>query len=202
MWFTEGGNSELNGSTVGEAFFATANLSVSPDAGFYDTDHTFSGSGFAPNETVHIFTSGIGSALLSTATADGSGSFTVSGRVPAPPYGPRSYLALGLTSGERAAASFSVTPNIVLNPGSGAVGSSVTAEGYGFPPFYSVEIYWNEPRTFLGSVTPDANGTFAGSAALTFTVPAGASPGANRLQGTWNCGRSCPDAGYGSFTVE
>ena len=34
-----------------------------------------------------------------------------------------------------------------------------------------VEVYWNNPRTYLGRANPNANGTFAGTAAIPFTVP-------------------------------
>jgi hypothetical protein len=193
------------GYSIGEAFFVTADLTVSPDAGFYRKELTFTGSGFAPNESVQIYVSGVGSAVLATATTDSSGSFTVLAREPQAPFGPRVYVGVGRSSRKLGAASLTVTPNVILDPDSGPVGSTVTAAGYGFPPFYPVKIYWGEPSTLVGTATADVNGTFGGSAALTFTVPTGASPGVNRVQGAWDCGGSppsCPNSGYGSFTVE
>ena len=82
---TVGPDGELwsaDNDSILEAFFVTANLSVSPDTGFYRTDHTFTGSGFAPNETVNIYLRGVGSGVLATATADTTGSFTVPARQP------------------------------------------------------------------------------------------------------------------------
>lgn len=199
LWFTDS-------LGIGEGFFVTAELTASPDNGFYQTSHTFTGSGFAPNETVHIFARGVGSAVLATATADSTGSFSVPGRVPMAPAGPRVFIGVGLTSHKLGAANFIITPRLVLNPSSGRGGSAATAEGYGFPPFSRVQIYWSDPSTLLGAVTTDINGTFATSAAVKLTVPTGASIGPNRLIGVWHCTSvnpiTCPDSGFGSFTVE
>jgi virginiamycin B lyase len=201
LWFTEHGARNIE-----EAFFVTADLTASPARGFYRTDHTFTGSGFAPNETVRVYMSGVGSAVLATATTDASGSFTVPASEPAAPFGPRVYVGVGQSSHKLGAASFTVTPNLVFNPDSGPAGSSVTAAGYGFPPFREVAIYWGAPRTLAGTAISDVNGTFGGSAALTFTVPAGAAAGANTILGTWVCSTwppTCPsDSGFGYFTVE
>jgi len=201
LWFTEQGARNIE-----EAFFVTADLTASPASGFYRTEHTFTGSGFAPNETVRIYVSGVGSAVLATATTDASGSFTVPAREPATPFGPRVYVGVGASSHKLGAASFTVTPNLVFNPDSGPPGSSVTAEGYGFPPFRQVEIYWGSPRTLVGTAIADVNGTVSGSAALTFTVPTGAAAGDNTILGTWVCSTwpsTCPsDSGFGYFTVE
>ena len=179
----------------------TADLTASPASGFYRTEHTFTGSGFAPNETVRIYVSGVGSAVLATATTDASGSFTVPAREPATPFGPRVYVGVGASSHKLGAASFTATPNLVFNPDSGPPGGSVTAEGYGFPPFRQVEIYWGSPRTLVGTAIADVNGTVSGSAALTFTVPTGAAAGDNTILGTWVCSTwpsTCPsDSGFG-----
>ena len=69
----------------------------------------------------------------------------------------------------------------------------------GFGPFEAVEIYWNNPRTLVGTVRANVYGTFSGSAALTFTVPAGAPLGVNRVFGR---GQTTIAIGGGSFTVE
>ena len=62
--------------------FETAGLSLSLSQGVFEEQITFTGSGFAPNETVKTYTSGIGSPPLVTAAADSSGAFTVSAPVP------------------------------------------------------------------------------------------------------------------------
>jgi hypothetical protein len=193
MWFTE-----YDGNRIGEAVFATASLGVTPASGYYRSNLTFTGSGFTPNESVRIYTSGVGSAVLASGTADASGSFTATARATESVFGPRIFLGVGQNSGKLGAASFSMAPRLILNPDSGPVGSTVTATGYGFTSLEFVKVFWNNPRTLLGTVQVDVHGTFNGSAALAFTVPAGAPSGKN---GVFGFGGT--DAvGRGSFTVQ
>jgi IPT/TIG domain len=194
LWFTE-----YLGNEIGQAVFVTATMSVSPSSGSYQTNLTFTGSMFAPNESVEIYTSGVGSAVLATATADSSGSFTVTAREPQGTYGARLFLGVGRSSGKLGAASFSVKPRLILNPTSGAPGSTVTATGYGFGPLEQVTVTWENPSTLLGTVRADIHGTFGGNAAVTFTVPAGAPVGANRVVGE---GKSTRDTAGTIFTVQ
>ena len=137
--------------------------------------------------------------MLASARADASGAFTVTARAPQSSNGPRLFLGVGQRSGKLGAASFSVAPRLILNPNSGAAGSSTVAQGYGFGPLETVYIYWNNAQTLLGTVTANVNGTFRGSAALTFTVPAGAPPGVNTVKGI---GQSTRATGKASFTVQ
>lgn len=200
LWFTEFNS---DGNNIGEVFFLTAGLTLSPATGVYQTNHTFTGSGFAPAETVRIYERAVGSTVLATVAADASGSFTVSAREPESPYGTMLCLAVGQSSHKLGAAGLTVTPRLVLSPDSGAAGSTVAVSGYGFPASARVVVYWSEPRILLGIATTDANGAFAGTFALTFTIPFGAAPGANRVQGVWDCTHeSCPNSGYGSITVQ
>jgi hypothetical protein len=175
LWFSNTGY-----NMIGEVVFPTADLSVSPGSGSCEVSLTFTGSGFAPNENVRIYSEGIGSAILASATADASGSFTAAVQPPQSPYGPRLFLGLGQTSGDLGAASFSSTPQLFLNPNSGAPDSSVTVQGCGFGSVNGlvsgVNIYWDNPRTF--------DGTFRGASALTFTVPARAPAGGNGVIGS------------------
>jgi streptogramin lyase len=187
---------------IGEIVSVTANLSVSPTSGFYRSNLTFKGSMFAPNENVQIYTIGVGSAVLASATADASGSFTTSARDPQEPfsnYGPSLFLGVGESDGKLGAATFFPMPKLTLSPDSGPVGATVTAQGYGFGPLQPVQVYWNNPRTLLGSVMADINGTFGGSMALTFTIPTGAPAGTN---GAIGVGKTTDAKGHGSFTVQ
>jgi hypothetical protein len=168
LWFTE----SLN-SAIGQAVFVTSELVVSPPIGTSHTELTFTGSGFAPNETVRIYSKGVGSHVLARGTTDTSGSFTAMAHAPESPYGHRIFLGTGQISGDLGAASFSVAARLILSPASGAIGSTATVAGYGFGALEMVKVFWNDPRAFLGTVTTDVNGTFSGSAALGFTVPAG-----------------------------
>jgi streptogramin lyase len=193
MWFTS------SGDQIGEAVFVTADLSVSPASSFYQTELTFTGTMFAPNENVQIYLRGVGSAVLAGAIADSTGSFTVSVPEPQSPYGPRLFLRVGQSSGKLGAASFSVTPGLMLNPSSGSVGSTAKVQGYGFGAFEGVELYWSDPQVSLGFATANIDGTFNGGTALKFTIPAGAASGQNTVFGI---GQKTGARGSGSFTVQ
>jgi len=193
LWFTENGTSR-----IGEVVFTTATLSVTPASGYFQSSLTFTGSGFAANESVHIYTSGVGSAVLASATADSSGSFTAAAPAPQSVLGPRIFLGVGESSGLLAAASFSMTPRLILSPDAGPVGGRVTATGYGFGSRDMVNVFWDSPRTLLGTVQAGVNGTFEGSAAVTFTLPAGAAYGKNAVFAKGEFGGFGP----GSFWVQ
>jgi virginiamycin B lyase len=176
LWFSDSG-----AGRIGAAYLTTAGLSVTPPKGSYRQDLTLAGSMFAPNETVRIYASGIGSPLLATATADASGSFTVTARAPQAVCGPRLFLSVGDNSKLLGAASFWVTPRLILTQTSGAAGSSVVAQGFGFGSFSAVGLYWNSASTYLGTAQADINGTFGGGSAFTITVPEDAQPGPNEV---------------------
>ncbi len=194
LWFTEFG-----AGMIGEAVFVGANMFVSPPGGHpglgaTGTSISFSGNGFAPNETVRIYTSGIGSTVLATAVADSSGSFSSQERyatLPDSPFGYRLFLGNGVTSGKIAAATFQVTPKLLVSPSFGPPGGTSSAKGYGYAAFDTVDVYWESPYTFLGSAVADSTGTFVGSAALTFTIPSGLGFGDYQLDGV---GTNVPQA--------
>lgn len=179
LWFTTNG-----GGQVADAVFVTASLSVIPGSGEFRSELTFVGTGFAPNENVQIYSSGVGSALVASGTTDSTGRFTAVGGVPQSVYGPRFLLGVGQTSGKLGAATFSVTARLYLDPDYGPPGSTASVIGYGFGPFETINIFWDSGSTALGSVTTDGLGTFKGSAAFTFSIPSNASPGSNTVNGT------------------
>ena len=178
MWFTQD-----TANAIGEGVFVTAGLTVTPDTGSYQTDLTFTGSAFAPNEKVQIYREGVGSHVLASATTDSSGSFTVTARNPEEAYGPRIFLGAGQTSGKLGAASFSMTPRLVVTPDSGPLGSAISVSGYGFGTLDQVEINWYTLDQFLGFTQTNQYGSFNGSAALSTTVPSNADSGLNVLLG-------------------
>jgi hypothetical protein len=194
LWFTE-----FNVNNIGQAVFVTASLSVSPASGSYRRSLTFTGSGFAPNESAQIYTKGIGSAVLASATADASGTFTATARAPQAAWGPRVFLGLGQSSGKLGAANFSMKPRLILEPNSGPVGSTFTAHGFGFGSLESVRVYWANPSTLLGTAKTDLHGTFGASAGLTYTVPSGAPVGENVVVGI---GEHFVPEGGAHFTVQ
>jgi virginiamycin B lyase len=194
IWFT----SYLEGK-IGQAVIETASLTVSPDTGTYGTPLTFTGSGFGAGETVEIYQSGIGSPVLAHAAADGTGSFTVTAFGPQSQNGQRLFLGEGRESRKVGAASYTMTASLVAYPDSGAAGGSSVARGYGYAPYQTVYVYWDNPATLLGSAAADVNGTFDGDAALTFVVPSGAVAGINVLSGF---AQSPSITGNGFFDVQ
>jgi virginiamycin B lyase len=194
LWITENA-----GNRIGEAFFVSASLTASPASGFYQTSLSFTGSGFAPNEGIQIYLSGVGSAVLAQATADPSGAFMVSAPAPQSNYGPRLFVGVGQNSGKLGAADFSARPLLIMNPNSGPLGSTAVAQGFGFGPSETVNVYWEQPYTFLGTATTNVHGTFNGKTAVPFIVPTGAAPGANEVSGTGQITRA---VGAGTFTVQ
>jgi len=194
LWFTE-----FNGRQIGQIIFVAARLNVSPPAGSFGTRLSFMGNGFAADDTVTIYTHGIGSRVLATATADSSGSFTATAAAPSSAYGRRLLLAVGQTSGKIAAAEFSAAPLLVLTKESGRPGSFTAAWGYGFAAGESVNIYWNNSQIFLGTATANINGAFWGSAALEIRVPPDAPPGINTVSAT---GQTTGHTATADFTVE
>jgi virginiamycin B lyase len=194
LWFVEAGVGE-----IGQAVFPTASLSVSPGSGSPGATLSFSGSGFGANEIVRIYKEGVGSAVLDRASADASGSFSVTTGEPQSAFGPRTYLCVGQSSGKLGAVNFSVSARLALSPSSGPVGSAVRVEGYGFGVGEVITVFWGSPRMALGTATTDSDGTFKGTAALWFRVPADAAPGAN---GVFGHGSLPEVVGHGSFIVQ
>jgi|SRR5580658_572764 virginiamycin B lyase len=203
LWFTTaiGNGGVYTPGVICEVVFETASLTVTPDTGYVGSNLDFTGTGFGPNEPVHIYTAGVGSSVLASTTADATGSIAVSAHASPSPYlfgNPRIFLGLGQTTGNLGAASFNVKARLSLSPSSGPPGSAVTVSGSGFGPFEDIRVLWNNPTTLLGAVSADVNGTFTGSTAVQFTVPAGAAPGAYRVFGNNLYGGA---NGSGSFTV-
>src|SRR5690348_13489554 len=69
LWFTTG---DLR---IGEAVIVTASLQANPSSATHNTALTFTGNMFTPGEKVLIYTSGVGSAVLTGATAGTNGAF-------------------------------------------------------------------------------------------------------------------------------
>lgn len=192
LWFDAYGK-------VGQVVFPTATMTVTPESASYHTELTFTGTGFAPNETIRIWESGLGSSILVRGTADASGDFIATARAPSSVYGPRLFLGKGAASDKLGAASFNATPRLVIGPSGGSAGSTALAAGYGFGSLEEVKIYWDNPKQYLGSVTTDLNGSFSGTTGLTFTVPAAAPPGSNTVGAQGQTSRA---KGRGGFDVE
>jgi hypothetical protein len=175
LWFT------TSPSSIGEGVFVSANLSAAPSSSSYAMNVDFMGSGFGPNELVHVYEAGIGSALTASGTTNSVGSFSAEGRVSQAIQGDRVFLGKGQASGKIGAASFIMIPDVFLSPTTGPVGTAVTVTGYGFAEFQTESIFWDNSTDMLGSAMTNFRGSFTVSSAFTFAVPAGAAPGAHMV---------------------
>jgi hypothetical protein len=191
----------------GPSFFGSFTLEIFPVAAFHLSQRsgspgasvTLAGSGFAPAESVLIYSGHLGSSLIAKPVADASGSFSISGRVPPHSNGPVDIFALGQTSARLGVSSFFVTPALATVPSSAKAGDAATAEGFGFGTGEIVSVYWNNPRVLLGTVIANGVGSFAGQNALNFTIPENASPGTEVIIGI---GQTTKAVGVGEIKVQ
>jgi hypothetical protein len=84
---------------------------------------------------------------------------------------------------------------VIPTPDSGTQGSAVTVAAWGFGAYESVQLFWNTPRTRLGTEAADINGYVT----FNVTVPDGAPTGKN---GVFGRGESTNAIGSGSFDVK
>jgi hypothetical protein len=196
--FAPGDGADLFGSFALHVF-PGATFSLSQASGSPGTSLTLTGSGFTPLETVTVYVGRIGSLPVASTVTDATGSFTVTVREPQHPYGPMEFFALGQTSDKLGVSSLFVTPGLITNPGSGLPGGATTAQGFGFGSGEAVAVYWDSPRQLLGTATVNSEGSFAGSSALTISIPANASPGLNAVIGI---GQTTNAVGLGKIEVQ
>ena len=177
LWFTE-----EQGFGIGQVVFPNASLTVDPTTAEPGGTLTLTGNGFGPGETVNLYENSTVLPLLGTTTADANGNLAGSQTLPSSAYGANSIVGIGQASGHFGVAAF------LLNPAMAAElnGDVVTTSGFGFTPGDTVLVYWDHPRTNVGTVTAGRNGSFAGSQALTFQIPVGSSPGTHVIAGVAN----------------
>jgi virginiamycin B lyase len=182
VWFGEA-------DAIGQVILQTASLAASPATAFPGSSLTLTGSGYAAGETVNLYANSTGAYQLATATADPGGSFSASVKVPELTlFGAEAVVGVGSASGNVAIAPYRVNPLLSVSPATVSAGSSITLSGFGFGPFQSFEVDWNSPPKvrLWGTGITGINGAFYGATAVTLTVPAGASPGANEIVVEWD----------------
>ena len=150
----------------------TANLAVSPTSGFFHESLVITGTTLVPNEMVNIYVDITTTAPAYTATAGTDGSFVLATTVHQDTYGSHTLIAQGQSSGRFGATAFFESARLILTPNSGSVGS-ITALGFGFGAGEQAKVYWNNPRTLLGTATANSQGTFAGAAGWGSASPCG-----------------------------
>ncbi len=172
IWFTE--IESENYAKIGQAILQTAVLSATPDTGVPGAEIMIRGGGFAANEKVRLFSDSTSANLIFTAFSNAAGAFVVSVPDPQEHYGPNSIVGVGQTSGALGIAPFTTKAHITVNPASAAPGTTITVSGVGFGAYFGVDIFGNPGtgKTLLGVAFPNSVGTFAGSGAFTFVLPA------------------------------
>jgi outer membrane protein assembly factor BamB len=166
------GTTRVSSSTM---FTVLPGLVLSPATGPPGSAVNVSGTGFGHSETVSVSFDGT---VLATPPASTKGSFgptpvTVPAAATA---GSHTISALGNTTGLLAQTAYTVTPTIVVSPGTGPPGSAVNVSGAGFGPLEGVDVYFD--TTDLALAETGANGSFG---PVSITVPASAVPGTHTV---------------------
>jgi hypothetical protein len=166
-----------------------------------------SGSGFGPNETVHLLWDAPDGLVLGSTMTDASGSFggttAIPFHIPDAPAGHYLLYVEGPASGTQAFTDFDVVPNLRVTPTGGPHDSSITITGRGYGANEPVIVRFNcviEPESqctspdVLGTPTTDEDGAFQ----VTVNVPSDAPPGVTEIGGKGAQTRLYADA---EFTV-
>jgi hypothetical protein len=154
-------------------------LTLSSQQGTPGSSLTATGRGFQPGETVILTFNGT---QVGSPTADTTGSFTQTFTVPTLAAGQYQVQAKGQSSGNSASATFTIGgTSVTLSATSGAVGSSLTANGSGFTPGDSIQLVFN------GALVDSGNADINGNVTFTFNIPVVA-PGAYQVVMTGRAG--------------
>ncbi|MGP8077725.1 MAG: beta strand repeat-containing protein [Thermoplasmata archaeon] len=181
------GNDTETGSSSKATFTVVPQLTVSPVAGPVGTLLEFNGSGFSPVSGVTVsWTAG---SVCSATTAD-SGSFQCTVSLPSATFGVHVFKATD-GSGHTANATFSVTPQLILTPSSGLVGTKVALTGSGYGSAVAVTVNW------AGGTACSNTTTAAGGFACKYTIPVGTAGGVYPFTGADGTG----DTAVATFTV-
>lgn len=162
--------------------------SVSPSSWYIAPGSTlsWSGSGFAPAEGIHINDST--SATIASFIADGSGTFSGAGGTVIPFSARNStvgYTVHGATSGIAIPISITVSdlyPTVTPSVWYAVPGTPVSFVGSGYGPNEGIDVFLNPGATPIAHVTADSTGSF--SMPATLTLPFGLSVAEYRFVGS------------------
>ena len=162
------------------SFSLVAGVRLTPTTGVVGTSVTASGSGFGSSRSLTV---SLDSVQIATGSTDSNGSFSLSFSIPSATGGQHSITANdGVYS---ASGTFTVKPQVRVNPNAGVVGSQITINGNGYTGGVAVTISFD--NTQAATATADASGSFSASFAA---PPAGggnhnvtASDGVNSASG-------------------
>jgi outer membrane protein assembly factor BamB len=162
-------------------FLLLPRLLVSPPQGIAGTQLTISGDAFGDGEMVNLYWNYAGpgtGTLLTTATGDNTGSFSINAHVPSnADSGVIAIVGIGQTSNTSAKFSFTIyVPTLALAPLQGSANSSLTLSAFGFQPLENVNIFWNNSMTPVLTGTTNQFGYLAPTVIIVPAVAPGSYP--------------------------
>jgi hypothetical protein len=160
---TTAGSPPLGSNAVTVAW-ENATLTLSRPSGNFQTPVTATGAGFAAGETVVVYANATSGTPLFTASANGSGGFSVTYPVPQAPGGRYTLYAVGATSGRRGQAAFQVTPKLLVNRTAAYAGTAISVAVYGYLASEPVTVGLAAPSgpccpTTLATMTANSKGS-------------------------------------------
>jgi hypothetical protein len=190
IWFTEN-----SANRIAQVLIQTALLTAVPAQSTPGKAVTLSGAGFAAGESVTIADD---AGPYRTATADGSGAFSITGPLRPAPFGPNSFVATGAISRKLAVAKITIAPRLFATPPVVTAGGQMTIQGLGFSAVGSVDMYIDD-NLFAGSGPTDIHGSVSGNNAVKLTIPSRLPAGIHFISGT---GATYNETARAYFTVE
>jgi subtilisin len=179
----------------------TVNSSVSdlPATATVGSPLTATAHGFAAGETVSFrwYDTTTEFTVLASVPASATGMATLTVPTPAAFKGSHQFDVIGSTSGAKITKFVTMNPSLGLNPTTGPTGAPVTVSLNGYGKNEVVTVKWfatTSSSTTVASVTVSAIGSGSGS----FVVPAGATQGDHKVEGT---GGSTYAKASATFTV-
>ncbi len=182
------GKGSQSGSKPSRSFtvLPKTKVSIAPTSGPANTSVNITAIGYSPGETVEIRWKTSNGTMLSSGSADTSGGFSTTIRIPNEVAGTYYIVGRGTSSGFKATRSFTVTgsatptptptstatpkPAVSISPNTGTVGSNVQVSGSGYKASEQVQVYWDSTGSagiLLKTVTTNSSGAFSTSV----TVP-------------------------------
>jgi len=148
-----------DGNSATAEFTVAAGVSLSPTTGVVGTEVVVTGEGFGEQEDIAVEYDGddITDDVEGDET-DSSGQFTATFSIPESAAGEHTVTVIGDVSEVQAEAEFTVEPEILVGPESGAAGDTMTASGTGFQASKAITIVFD--NTSVATIISDANGSF------------------------------------------
>lgn len=157
---------------------------------------SLTGQGYGAREPVALFWDSPHTRPLTITLTTATGAFSTTLRVPQASAGSHSVIGVGLETTRAATATLRIKAALFLAPSQGSVGAGFVVIGAGFGANEPLTLYWNKPARLLGATSSNGLGTFAGSAAITSTVPLSATVGFHVVYAIGHTSHSVAVAGF------